>query len=216
VCGQANTPEEEHIQGQRIDFDKLMSQGTFCLSNADKNNMLEKVPLCIQALLDEGQLRDSFLDEQGIVRMDGDTAEFSSKVYNQQHAHILNHQMSKARYINYRQKKLDAANPELQAALRALAENLRKQNKAIENQDRLEANKVKAAKKLIDVTEKKKIAELEKKRLKELEKEMDPELLANLKATEKKRKADRAIDVKNAKARKIEEANLLIQNNQTV
>jgi hypothetical protein len=198
------------MQGQRIDFDKLMSQGTFCLSNADKQIMHEKTPECVQEFLNEGKLKDSFMDTLGIVRMEGDTAEFSDKVYYQNHAYLINHEKSKASYVDYKQKKLDAANPEYQANLKVLAENLRKEQKDNLNQQKLKDKKLNAAKKLLERVDKKANEKLERKRAIS---DTDQEANALNKVDAKKLRSDRTLELKLKRDKAIEDAKLLVLEN---
>jgi len=162
-CGQSNTPDEEARQGQRIDFLKVMSQGSFRLNCSDFLHLSRVEKNCIDEVKRVGQLTDAFMDSQKIVRMEGDTAEFADKVYYQQHAHCISHEHSLARYVDYRQMKFDASDP----VKKQKAAELAKAQKLIEKNQKAEEKKSETAR---------------KKREREA---MDPDELAQIKLTEK-------------------------------
>lgn len=141
-----------------------MQQGAFKLSCADLKHLEEKEKECIDEVLCCGQLSDEFMDRLDIIRMQGDTAEFSDKVYNQQHAHCVSHEQSKARYIGYRQRKADAADPDKKAIAAELA----------------------AAQKPIEKTTKGKAKSIERENKKRKREEMGADELLQLKESEKR------------------------------
>jgi hypothetical protein len=96
--------------------------------------MSSKVTECIAAIADDGQLKDSVMDALGIIRMEGDVAEFADKVYYQQHEHVVNHEQSKRRYINYRQMKANSIDPVHIAAVKTIAADNEKRISALQKE----------------------------------------------------------------------------------
>jgi hypothetical protein len=89
------------------------------ISTEDMDHMFLHAPEVIHKIRSDGAVTDVFLDDLGIVKLpDGIHINRDNLVTLRQHAHVMSHRDSKAKFVNYLQMRADRNNPVLQLQIK--------------------------------------------------------------------------------------------------
>ena len=96
-----------------------MAQCYSFIPEPDMDHMFLHAPEVIAKVRSDGRVTDAFLDSLDIVKLpDGSHINRDALVIWRQHAHVMSHRDSKAKFIDYLQIRADKNNPVLQLQLK--------------------------------------------------------------------------------------------------
>jgi phage-related minor tail protein len=100
-------------------METVMAQCYSTIKDSDIDHMFAQAPEVIQQVRTNGAVTDELLDRLGIVKLpNGAHINRDKLVTWRQHAHVMSHVNSKAKFVNYLQMRADKNNPVLQLQLK--------------------------------------------------------------------------------------------------
>jgi hypothetical protein len=122
VCGQHVMPSALTTKRTVVGYDNatvcletIMHQCYSHITDAAMDHMFNQAPEVIHTIRADGCVKDSFLDELQISKLEGDLhINRDSLVTWRQHAHVMSHTSSKAKFVDYLLMRDERNNPVLQ------------------------------------------------------------------------------------------------------
>lgn len=174
-------------------LETVMAQCYTELSEKEMDHMFLHAPEVISKIRSEGAVSDTFLDALGIAKLSGGNHINRDELVTwRQHAHVMSHSSSKAKFVDYLKLRADRNNPALQLQIK-------ERDKAAKVLQRVAAAKEKLERNIRD-----KEAEL-KRRL-----NLSPDALISENAEKKRVKADKKEALIQKKAERVREAAAIV------
>lgn len=122
VCGQHSDPTLLNnkrkvlgFEGSTVCLETVMNQSYTVLEDEEMDELFLHAPEIINTVRNDGCVTDNLLDTLGIVKLPGDLhINRDNMVTWRQHAHVLSHIDSKAKFTNYLRMRAERDDPALQ------------------------------------------------------------------------------------------------------